>query len=110
MNVLQLKEKVSRGIELGAEIVYIKEEDDLYGVKLTAIYDEEKVVFIKSKDESLKSNDFISMIDDIYSKRGDVEVYIGEDIVYRSDDKPLNFLEFAYLPDNEELKMLFLNI
>ena len=41
MNLLELKEKVKKGIELGAEVVYIKEENLLFGLQ-SAIDDNEK--------------------------------------------------------------------
>ncbi|MBP3929668.1 MAG: hypothetical protein J6D47_08920 [Peptostreptococcaceae bacterium] len=115
MNLLELKEKVKKGIELGAEVVYIKEENLLFGLQ-SAIDDNEKLVFIKEKNDDVKTFDFINtnyftnMIDDIYEKRGNIDVYIGEDASYRGDDKPIKFLEFAQFPDNDNIKMLFLNI
>ena len=33
MNLIQLKEKVNKGIELGAQVVYIKEESLLFGIE-----------------------------------------------------------------------------
>lgn len=108
MNLLELKEKVSKGIELGAEVVYIKEENLLFGLQ-SAIHDKDKVVFIKSKDESIKTDDFINMVDDIHQQRGNVKAYVGDDTVYRNDGKPIEFLEFAQFPDNDNIKMLFLN-
>lgn len=109
MNLLELKEKVSKGIELGAEVVYIKEDNLLFGLQ-SAIHDGEKVVFIKCKDESIKTNDFMNMVNDIHEQRGNVEAYIGDDTVHRGEDKPVEFLEFAQFPDNDNIKMLFLNV
>ena len=75
MNLLELKEKVKKGIELGAEVVYIKEENLLFGLQ-SAIDDNEKLVLIKEKNDDVKTFDFINtnyftnMIDDIYEKEG----------------------------------------
>ncbi|MGL4797064.1 MAG: hypothetical protein ACRC1Y_03450 [Paraclostridium sp.] len=108
MNLLELKEKVSKGMELGAEVVYIKEENLLFGIQ-SAIHDGEKVVFIKCEDESIKTEDFMSMVNDIHEQRGNVDTYIGNDTAHRESDKPVEFLEFAHFPEKDSIKMLFLN-
>ena len=78
MNLIQLKEKVNKGIELGAQVVYIKEESLLFGIEKILKNEENKsIVLVKSKGESLKSEDFINIIDEIYNHIGDVEVFIG---------------------------------
>lgn len=115
MNLLELKEKVKKGIELGAEVVYIKDDNLLFGLQ-SSIDDNEKLVFIKEKNDNVKTQDFINtnyfidIVEDIYNKRGNIDVYVGEDSSYRGDDKPIKFLEFAQFPDNDNIKMLFLNI
>lgn len=109
MNLLELKEKANKGIELGAEVVYIKEDNLLFGLK-SAIHDDEKIVFIKCDEESIKTEDFLNMINDIHSQRGNIDVYVGEDSANRIEDKPIEFLEFAQFPDNDNIKMLFLNV
>ncbi|AUN15141.1 hypothetical protein JGS6364_24821 [[Clostridium] sordellii] len=107
MNLIQLKEKVNKGIELGAQVVYIKEESLLFGIEKILKNEENKsIVLVKSKGESLKSEDFINIIDEIYNHIGDVEVFIGKDNKYRNEDKSIEFVEFAQY---EDIKMLFLN-
>lgn len=107
MNLLQLKEKVNKGIALGAEVVYIKEDSLLFGIESIRKDEEnESIVFVKSKGESLKSEDFINIIDEIYNQIGNVDVYIGKEDKYRVEDTPIEFVEFAQY---EEIKMLFLN-
>ncbi|MVO73083.1 hypothetical protein GOD95_16765, partial [Paeniclostridium sordellii] len=65
MNLLQLKEKVNKGIELGAQVVYIKEESLLFGIEKILKNEENKsIVLVKSKGESLKSEDFINIIEE----------------------------------------------
>ena len=108
MNLLQLKEKVNKGIALGAKVVYIKEDSLLFGIE-SIIRDEgnKSIIFLKSKGESLKSEDFLNIIDGIYNQIGNVDVYVGKDEKYRSEDKPVEIVEFAQY---EEIKMLFLNV
>ncbi|MGL5756216.1 MAG: hypothetical protein ACRCYC_12885 [Paraclostridium sp.] len=107
MNLLQLKEKINKGIDLGAEVVYIKEDSLLFGIeKILRNEDNEDIVLIKSKGESLKSEDFINILDEIYDKVGNVNVCVGKESKYRDEDKPIDFIEFAQY---EDIKMLFLN-
>ncbi len=108
MNLLQLKGKIKKGIDLGAEVVYIKEESLLFGIE-AIIFNEENnnIVFIKSKEEGIKSQDFIDIIDEKYNRVGNISACVGKESKYRSDDKPISYVEFAQY---EEIKMLFLNI
>ena len=107
MNILQLKEKVNKGIALGAEVVYIKEDSLLFGIdSIVTNKDDEGVVFIKSTGDSLKSEDFINIIDGVYNNIGNVNVYVGKESEFRNDDKPIDIVEFAQY---ENIKMLFLN-
>lgn len=107
MKLLQLKEKINKGIDLGAEVVYIKEDSLLFGIE-TILRDErnEGIVLIKSKGESLKSEDFVNILDEIYDKVGNANVYVGKESKYRDEDKLVDFIEFAQY---EDIKMLFLN-
>ncbi|MEG0070269.1 MAG: hypothetical protein RR693_10855, partial [Cetobacterium sp.] len=80
MKLLQLKEKINKGIDLGAEVVYIKEDSLLFGIE-TILRDEENegIVLIKSKGESLKSEDFVNILNEIYDKVGNINVYVGKE-------------------------------
>lgn len=107
MKLVQLKEKVKKGIALGAEVVYIKEESILFGIEsIVRNEDNESIVFIKSKGESLKSKDFVNVIDEVYNQVGNVDVYVGKESKFRNEDKPIDIVEFAQY---ENIKMLFLN-
>lgn len=107
MNLVQLREKVNKGIALGAEVVYIKEESLLFGIEsIVRNKDNESIVFIKSKGESLKSTDFINIIEEVYSQVGNVNVYVGKESKFRNEDRPIDIVEFAQY---EDIKMLFLN-
>lgn len=107
MNLVQLREKVNKGIALGAEVVYIKEESLLFGIEsIVRNKDNESIVFIKSKGESLKSADFINIIEEVYNQVGNVNVYVGKESKFRNEDRPIDIVEFAQY---EDIKMLFLN-
>lgn len=107
MNLLQLKEKIKKGIDLGAKVVYIKEDSLLFGIEAILFNEEDNnIVFIKSKEEGIKSEDFIDIIDERYNQVGNIDAYVGKESKYRSEDRPIAYVEFAQY---EEIKMLFLN-
>lgn len=107
MNLIDLKQKLEKGKSLGGEVIYIKEENILYGIE--CIYDDkenEKITLVKSNEESVKVNDFLKIIDDLYCAIGDKEVLIGEQELSRTTKKEIKSVEFAQY---ELLKMLFIN-
>lgn len=108
MKLLKLKQKVNKGINLGAEIVYIKEKNNLFGIEnILKNNDKKSIVFTKSKGESLMIKDFVKIIDKIYDQLGDIEVCVGKKQCFKEEYKSIGFVEFAQY---ENIKMLFLNI
>ncbi len=108
MNLLDFKDKLEKGKNLGGEIVYIKEDNLLYGIQSIYRDNEDKsITLLKSKDNSIKAHDFINILEDIYIKAGDINVFIGEQEYNRSANKIVKNIEFAQY---ESIKMIFINV
>lgn len=108
MKLLDLRYKLEKGQSLGGEVVYIKEDNLIYGIG--SVYkseDGDSITLLKSKEESVKVNDFINILDNLNSNIGDIEVLIGTDGYTRSNDKDIKSIEFAQY---ETIKMLFINV
>ena len=108
MNLLDFKNKLIKGKELGGEVVYIKEDNIISGIG--SVYkseDGDSVTLLKSKEESVKVNDFIKILDDLNTDIGDIEVFIGTDNYTRANDKEIKSIEFAQY---ETIKMIFINV
>lgn len=108
MNLLDFKNKLIKGKELGGDVVYIKEDNLLYGIE--SIYKNHEVnsiSLLKSEQNSIKVHDLIEFLerecDDFYE--GDV--FIGNTIHSREDKKGIVSVEFAQY---EAIKMIFINI
>ena len=104
MNLLDFKNKLIKGKELGGEVVYIKEDNLLYGIE--SIYKNHEVnsiSLLKSEQNSIKVHDLIEFLerecDDFYE--GDV--FIGNTIHSREDKKGIVSVEFAQY---EAIKMM----
>ena len=109
MNLLQLKTKLEKGKILGGEVIYIKEENILYGINSVYKDQENKnIVILKSNEETVKTQDFIELLNDIYTNIGDGEVFIKSTNLDRSDNNiNIKSVEFAQY---ELTKMLFINV
>lgn len=108
MNLLDLKYKLEKGKSLGGEVVYIKEENLISGVG--AIYknnEDKSITLLKSKEESVKVEQFLEILNEVYDKVGDREVFVGNESQFRDINKEIQSVEFAQY---ELIKMLFINI
>lgn len=108
MNLLDFKNKLIKGQQLGGEVVYIKEDNLLYGIE--SVYKNHEVnsiYLLKSENNSIKSNDLIEFLekecDDFY----ECDVFIGSSIDSRQENKEIISIEFAQY---EDIKMIFINI
>ena len=89
MNLLDFKNKLIKGKELGGEVVYIKEDNLLYGI------------------DSIKVHDLIEFLERECDDFCEGDVYIGSTIHSREDNKGIVSVEFAQY---EAIKMIFINI
>lgn len=108
MNLLDFKNKLIKGKELGGDVVYIKEDNLLYGIE--SIYKNHEVnsiSLLKSEQNSIKVHDLIEFLekecDDFYE--GDV--LIGSNVQSRKENKNIVSVEFAQY---ESIKMIFINV
>ncbi|MGL5693061.1 MAG: hypothetical protein ACRCXA_03230 [Peptostreptococcaceae bacterium] len=108
MNILELKSKLEKGKTLQGEIVYIKEDSIISGIDSIYKNQEDKSVsLLKSKDETIKVDDLINILSEIYALVGDVEVHICDDNMNRDELVSIKSVEFAQY---ELTKMLFINV
>lgn len=108
MNILDLKHKLEKGQALGGEVVYIKEDNLICGVGSVYKDKEDKsITLFKSKEESVKVDSFIDILDEIYATVGNGEVFIGDENYTRESNKEIISVEFAQY---EMIKMLFINV
>lgn len=108
MNLLALKQKLEKGKSLGGDVIYIKEDNVLYG--LECVYEDQEnksITLLKSNDESIKVNDFLKILDKLCANTEEREVFIGNRNHNRADKKEIKSVEFAQY---ELLKMLFINV
>ncbi|RDY25263.1 hypothetical protein CHL78_019065 [Romboutsia weinsteinii] len=108
MNILDLTNKLEKGKNLGGEIVYIKEENIIYGID--SVYkdqEEQSVTVLRSKDDTIKVDHFLTLLNEIYANLGDKEVLIGSKEYTRDSVREITSIEFAQY---ESSKMLFINI
>ena len=108
MNLIEFKNKLNKGSLLGGEVVYIKEDNLLYGIKSINKNDEDKqITILKSSEESIKTDDFLKILNDICLYEDLVEVVIGEGEYIRGVNKDIKSIEFAQF---ELIKMIFINV
>lgn len=108
MNILDLKGKLEKGKMLQGEVVYIKEENIISGIDSIYKNQENKsVALMKSKEETIKVDHLIEVLDEVYALVGDVEVKICENNELREEIKSIQSVEFAQY---ELTKMLFINV
>lgn len=108
MNILDLRSKLEKGKTLGGEVVYIKEDNIIYGISSIYKNQENKTITVlKSKEDTIKVEDFLRLLNEMYSSLGDGEVFIGDQEYIRGGDKDIKYLEFAQY---EATKMLFINV
>ncbi|MEF9990499.1 MAG: hypothetical protein RRZ84_04635 [Romboutsia sp.] len=108
MNLLELKNKLEKGKSLGGEVVYIKEESLISGIE--SIYkdqEEKKITLLKSNEETIRVDDLLKLLDELYASIGDGEVFTGNNEYFREECKDIQSLEFAQY---ELIKMIFINI
>lgn len=108
MKISNLKYKLEKGKSLEADIIYIKEDNFLYGIG--DIYKDENrknIILIKSNEESLNVEGFINILDNFLNNLGDIDILIGNDENYKESIKDIKNIEFAQY---ESTKMLFINI
>ena len=108
MNLLDLKSKLEKGKLLEGKVVYIKEDNIISGIDSVYKNQEDKnIVLLKSKEETVKVDNLLGILNEIYATVGDVEVFISENSTNRSCTKNIESVEFAQY---ELVKMIFINI
>lgn len=108
MNLLELKSKLEKGKELEGEVVYIKEDNIISGIDSVYKNQENKsIVLMKSKEETIKVETLIGILNEIYSAVGDAQVYISDENLSREVEKDIQSVEFAQY---QLVKMIFINI
>ena len=107
MKLLEFKDKLQKGCNLGGEVVYIKEENLLYGIKSIYINNEDSsITILKSKEESIKTKDFIKILNEIPQEEN-ISINIGQQEYVRSEIKKIKNIEFAQY---NSIKMIFINV
>ena len=105
---MDLKNKLSKGKNLGGEVVYIKEDNLLYGIESIYKDEENKIVsLLKSEKNSIKVKDLIDFLDKECNNFLDGDVLIGDTLYSREDSKDIISVEFAQY---ETIKMIFINV
>lgn len=108
MNLLDLKSKLEKGKSLDGDVVYIKEDNLISGIDSVYKNQEDKsVVLMKSKEESIKVDHLLQILNEIYALVGDVEVFTSDGELNRSINKTIQSVEFAQYG---LVKMLFINV
>ncbi|WP_122639591.1 hypothetical protein [Romboutsia sp. Marseille-P6047] len=108
MNLLDLRSKLEKGKELQGEVVYIKEDNLISGIDSVYKNQEDKsVVLLKSKEETIKVDHLLEILNEIYAFVGDVEVFTSDRELSRDISKKIQSVEFAQY---ELVKMLFINV
>lgn len=108
MNILEVTNKLEKGKNLGAEVVYIKEDNIISGIgSIYKDHEDKSITLLKSKEESIKVDDFLKLLNEIYENIGDGEVFTGSDEYCREGCRDIHSLEFAQY---ELTKMIFINI
>ena len=69
--------------------------------------EDKSIVLLKSKEETVKVDNLLGILNEIYATVGDVEVFISENSTNRSCTKNIESVEFAQY---ELVKMIFINI
>jgi hypothetical protein len=112
MNINELKDKLEKGKQLGADVVYIKEDSVLSGIG--SVYKDQEqrsITILKSDDDTIKVNDFINLLDKISYDIGNGQVYTGSGQYSKDGLKEIISLEFAkYETQYESTKVIFINI
>ena len=108
MNLLELKSKLEKGKALQGEVVYIKEDNLISGINSVYKNQEDKsVVLIKSNEETIKVDNLLEILNEIYALVCDVEIFICDGELSRDNIRSIESVEFAQY---ELTKMLFINV
>ncbi len=108
MNLLDFKGKLQKGEDLGGEVVYIKDDNLLYGVKSINIDKlNNSITILKSKEESIKTCDFVKVLNEIPQVLEELNVFVGQQECTRGEAKDIKNIEFAQYND---IKMIFINV
>ncbi len=108
MNLSDFKNKLIKGKELGGEVVYIREDNLLYGIE--SIYKNHEVnsiSLLKSEQNSIKVHDLIDFLEKECEDFYEGDIFIGNSINSRKDCKGIVSVEFAQY---ESIKMIFINV
>lgn len=108
MNLLDLKNKLEKGKTLGAETVYIKEDNIISGIgSIFKDQENKSITLLKSNEDTIKVNDLLEIISELYANVGDGNVFTGDSEDTRSACRNILSLEFAQY---ELTKMIFINV
>jgi len=108
MNLLDFKNKLIKGKELGGEVVYIKEDNLLYGIEsIYKNHEANSISLLKSEQNSIKVHDLIEFLENECEEFCEGNVFIGSNINSRQGNKGIISVEFAQY---ESIKMIFINI
>ncbi len=108
MNLLDFKNKLSKGKELGGEVVYIKEDNLLYGIEsIYKDHENKNIALLKSEDNSIKVQDLLEFLDVECDDFSEGDVLIGNSMYSRENSKIIESVEFAQY---EAIKMIFVNV
>lgn len=108
MNLLDFKNKLIKGKELGGDIVYIKEDNLLYGIEsIYKNYEVNSIYLLKSEQNSIKVHDLIEFLEKECDDFCESDVFIGNIIESRKENKNIVSVEFAQY---ETIKMIFINV
>ena len=108
MNLLDFKNKLIKGKELGGEVVYIKEDNLLYGIEsIYKNHEAKNISLLKSEQNSIKVYDLIDFLEKECEEFNEGNVSIGSDLTSRECNKDIVSVEFAQY---ESIKMILINI
>ena len=108
MKLLELKSKLEKGKALDGEVVYIKEDSIVSGIGSVYKDQENKIIaLLKCKEETIKAEYLIKVLDELYASIGDREVIVCNNEYNRELGREVRTVEFAQY---DLIKMLFINI
>lgn len=111
MKLSELKDKIIKGNNMGAELVCISKGQEIWGIKgILQHYRSGNLIICGCKEESISTVDFIEIIDKILDKSDDFEVktvVVEPSIIKDEDIEDIKYVQFTQIDD---IKMIFINI
>jgi hypothetical protein len=111
MKLSELKDKIIKGQNMGAEVVCINKGQELWGIKgILEHYRSGNLMLCGCKEDSISTVDFIKLVDKTLDASGDSDVKIVVVDPLLIEDKDIENIKYVQFAQIDDIKMIFISI